>query len=511
MTAAPQAVPSEVRRVVLIDLSSLFHPAWRANENGPLSVAYQATVEAVWRCANTSQGSLVAVCMDSRKSWRKEMAPTYKAKREKLGNDFYATLDRVKERLRYDGFLIWGADGYEADDVIATACETALSLGHEVLICSADKDLMQLLRPGVTQLRTHDWSTWDEAAMVAKFGVRPAQLGDWLALVGDTSDEIKGAPDVGPKTATDVLTRFGNLNALYVQISADPLNVGSKSGGKEVAKFVTNIDLAEADVRLARKLVELRTNVPFDFREIYATRTKKPLVKAEENDDMESDDIPISKGPGSIPSPAAPAPAATPIPEVTAERVEVKDEPTPAPAPTQLTVIPAQPVEFERALEPRDPSGAVTLAKHLFNSRIYSKFPTWESVLATIIRGRSMGIPSAAALDVFHIIDGKPYPYAYLIIHLAERDPNCQYFYPVEASATKATWETKNRRNPGSTRVTFTIEQAELAGLLKKDGTGWRKNPEDMLVKSSGAKLARRVYPGATLGLISFEEMEGLS
>jgi len=502
MSASP--VPSESRRVVLIDLSSLFHPAWRANENGPLSVAFQGTVDNVWRCANMHPGALVAVCIDSRKSWRKELAPTYKAQREKLGNDFYATLDRVKERLRDDGFLLWGADGYEADDVIATATEAALAMGHEVLICSADKDLLQLLRPGVTQMRTHDWSTWDEAAMVAKFGVRPEQLGDWLALVGDPSDGIKGAPDVGAKTATDVLSRFGNLNALYVQISADPKAVGSKNKGKEVAKFVTDIDLAEADVRLARKLVELDRNVPFDFREIYATREKKPLVQTEENDEMDSDDIPISRGPG----PQTDAAQTTPAPDVKAERVEVKEDPTPTQGqPTQLTVIPAQPVEFERALEPRDPGGAVTLAKHLFNSRIYTKFPTWESVLATIIRGRSMGITSAAALDVFHIIDGKPYPYAYLIIHLAEADPNCEYFYPVEASAKSATWETKHRRNPKATRVTFTIEQAELAGLLIKEKTGWRKNPEDMLVKSAGAKLARRVYPGATLGLISIEEM----
>lgn len=498
MTAAAVETKS-LPRIVLIDLSSIYHPAWRANENGPLSVAFQRTIDNVWRCANMNPGSLVAICMDSKKSWRKELAPTYKAQREKLGNDFYATLDKVKERLIADGFLLWGAEGYEADDIVATATEAALALGHEVTIFSADKDLLQLMRPGVTQVRTHDWSTWNEEAMVAKFGVRPAQLGDWLALVGDPTDGVKGAPGVGAKTATDVLSRFGNLNALYVQISADPKNVGSVDGGKDVAKFVTAIDTSEADVRLARKLVDLHRNAPFDFREIYATRDRKPLVKTE--DDMDSEDIPISRGPGAQAEPAQQAP----------EPIDVKEEPTPAPQPTQLSVIPAQPVEFERALEPRDPPGAVTLAKHLFNSRIYSKFPTWESVLATIIRGRSMGITSAAALDVFHIIDGKPYPYAYLIIHLAEKSPDCEYFYPVEASAKSATWETKHRRHPKATRVTFTIDQAELAGLLIKEKTGWRRNPEDMLVKSAGAKLARRIYPGATLGLISAEEMGDVS
>lgn len=502
MSTAPQTVES--RKVVLIDLSSLFHPAWRANENGPLSVAFQGTIDGVYRCANISPGALVAVCCDSRKSWRKELAPTYKAQREKLGNDFYATLDKVKERLVTDGFLLWGADGYEADDVIATATETASMMGHEVLICSADKDLLQLLRPGVTQVRTHDWSTWDEAAMVAKFGIRPAQLGDWLALVGDPSDGVKGAPDVGAKTATDVLNRFDNLNALYVQISADPKAVGSKNNGKEIAKFVTNIDLAEDDVRLARKLVELRTNVPFDFREIYQHREAKPLVNTEENNDMESDDIPISKGPG----PAANAAPAAQT-EIKAEHIDVKEEPTTTGTPqTQLTIIPAIPVEFERALEPRDPGGAVTLAKHLFNSRIYTKFPTWESVLATIIRGRSMGISSAASLDVFHIVEGRPYPYAYLIIALAKKDPDCEYLYCVESSPSTATWETKSKRNPKVTRFSYGLEQARAAGLVKEK-SGWAKFPEQMLVKFAGATLARREYQSATLGLTSIEEMGG--
>lgn len=507
--------------VVLIDLSGLYHPAWRSNENGPVSVAFQGTVDGVHRCANKFPGGLVAVCVDSKRSWRKEMEPTYKAQREKLGNDFDATLDKVKERLRADGFLLWGADGFEADDVIATACETAVVMGHEVAICSPDKDLLQLLRPGVRQLRTHDWSTWGEAEMVAKFGVQPAQLGDWLALVGDTGDNVKGAPGVGPKTATDVLQRFGNLDALYVQIDAAPLEVGATGGGKTVAKFVTSIDQNEQAVRLARKLVELRTDVPFDFREIYDRRDPKPLVATEEeNNDMESDEIPISKGPG---------PKAAEVHENcrvhpaclendnAIQRGDKDPPPSPVPAdpmapptPTQLTVIPAEPVEFERALEPRDPGGAVTLAKHLFNSRIYTKFPTWESVLATIIRGRSMGISSAAALDVFHVVEGRPYPFAYLLIALAKKDPDCEYLYCVESSPSSATWETKNRRNPKATRYSYSLEQAREAGLVRPK-SGWEKFPEQMLVKFTGATLSRREYQSATLGLTSIEEIGGES
>src|SRR4029079_12194331 len=121
---------------------------------------FQATIDGVTRCAKRDPNALVAICLDSRRSWRKEFSSTYKAQRERLANDFYATLDQVKDRLRADGYLLWEAEGFEADDVIATATDEAVRRGHEVAICSADKDLMQLLRPGVKQLRTHDWSLW---------------------------------------------------------------------------------------------------------------------------------------------------------------------------------------------------------------------------------------------------------------------------------------------------------------------------------------------------------------
>jgi hypothetical protein len=129
-------------------------------------------------------------------------------------------------------------------------------------------------------------------------------------------------------------------------------------------------------------------------------------------------------------------------------------------------------------------------------------------VLATIIRGRSMGISSAAALDVFHIVEGRPYPYAYLLIAMAKRDPDCEYLYCVESSPSSATWETKSRRNPKATRFSYSMEQARNAGLVKPKGA-WEKFPEQLLVKFTGATLARREYQEATLGLTSIEEMGG--
>jgi hypothetical protein len=121
-----------------------------------------------------------------------------------------------------------------------------------------------------------------------------------------------------------------------------------------------------------------------------------------------------------------------------------------------------------------------------------------------------LGLGAGTALDSFHVIEGKPYPYAYLLIALARKHPDCEYLYCVEADGSHATWETKNRRNPAPTRVTFTMEQARAAGLPKtgeKGGNGWIKNPEDMVVKAAGSKLARREYSDSFLGLVSAEEM----
>lgn len=508
MSVAASETPKP--RVVLVDLSSLFWTAWHATKDQAVSEAAGIVRSNLRRCWR--EGDLVAVCCDQGRSWRKDLMPEYKANRPEKDDASLGELDRLKEILVKDGYLLWGVKGFEADDVIATACETAVMLGHEVQICSADKDLLQLLRPGVRALRTHNWTEDSQETVEQRFGIRCSQIGDWLALVGDNSDNIKGAPGIGAKTATELLSKFGNLDALYVQISTDPKAVGSRKNGTEVAKFVADIDLAEDGVRLARKLVDLNKNVPFDFREIYQRREVRPLVAVDDvtpEEEQEGTDVEFSDD--RISAPPAPAPSAPEAPPVAATPA-VKEEPTPAPqaapAPTQLTVIPAVPVEFERALEPRNPDGAVTLAKHLFNSRIYGKFPTWESVLATIIRGRAMGITSAAALDVFHIVEGRPYPFAYLLIAMAKRSPDCEYLYCVESSPSSATWETKNKRNPKPSRFTYSLEQARAAGLVKPK-SGWEKFPEQMLVKFTGVTLARREYQEEILGLTSFEEIEG--
>jgi 5'-3' exonuclease len=264
MTAA---AVEQKQRVVLIDLSSLYHPAWHANENYPM-VAFQATIDAVVRCTKKDPNALTAICLDSRKSWRKELAPAYKAQREKLPDVFYQTLDKVKARLRADGYLLWESEGFEADDVIGTACEEAVRRGHPVAICSSDKDLMQLLRPGVIQLRTYgEWSVWSELEVESKFGIKMSQFVDYLALVGDPSDNIKGCHRVGKGTAPEMLKAYGDWPGIVKAM--------------EDRKFTPAItaSLQDFDYNTTRKLIELRKDVPINFDAIYGVKQEEPIVE----------------------------------------------------------------------------------------------------------------------------------------------------------------------------------------------------------------------------------------
>lgn len=484
-------------RVILVDLSALFWSAWHSSAEDAASQARVRTLEAVKRCANG--GGLVAICCDSGKSFRKEIAPTYKAQRPERDHASLAELDRTKERLAADGYLLWMVDGFEADDVIATATREAGRRGHEVRICSADKDLMQLLGPGVELLRTHTWKTMEGGDVRRDFGIEVSQLGDWLALVGDKSDNIAGCPGVGPKTATALLAKCGTLAGIW-----EALEDAGLAGRVMTPAIDASLRKNVIAVETARKLVDLRINVPIAFDEIYVER--KPQRLSEEEIDMD-ETIEVQ-----------PLPPKETVPPAAA-KVEPSGSPsatTPPAAPVSsngnggdaVSVTALVPVEYKRQLEPVNMGSAYKLGKALYESRLYNRFPTAEAIFAVIMRGREMGLGALTALDAFHVIEGRPAPHAYLIIARAKADPDCEFFQCVETTSTSSTWKTKNRHNPEVTTFTYTIKDAELAGLTSKGGN-WQKRPAEMLRKTAGVQLARMEYPDAALGLYAVEEMEG--
>lgn len=474
-------------RILLIDLSALFHPAWRANENGPVSVAFEGTIGGVRRCiAAAGDGALVAVCCDGKGNWRKDIYASYKANRDPLPSVFYAEFDKVKQRLRDDGLLLWGVDGFEADDIIAAAAKHAVEQGHFVSIATHDKDMMQLVSQSVNVLSTSTFEFRDAEAVKGKFGVSPPQMGDWLSLVGDASDNVKGAPGIGPKRAAELLNAYGNLAGVF-KAAYDLKSDLTPAIRKSLTENGEQIELA-------RKLVTMRTDAPINFDEIYQKRDVKPLVETEMPHDMSEIETGLEERAEAVGLGLADNFSQ---PEGIVHRAE--------PTSTELVTV-----EYSKQLEPRSFANVLTFAKYAFNSRLYQRFASVEAIAMVIVRGRELGYGAGTALEVFHVIEGRPYPFAYLVVAECQKDPNCEYLIPVEFDAKHAVAETKHRGFKEPIRMEYTWDQAVAAKLPRegaKGPNGWLKNPEDMLVKTVLSKLGRRMYPGRALGLVSLEEI----
>lgn len=496
-----------MKEIVLIDLSSIVHPIFAMSASDPdpnhCSLATVARVHAL-----TNGNEHVAICCDSGKSFRKELEATYKANRPERNEPLHHQASLAIEALRADGFPVWTADGFEADDVIAAATMKALALDETtVLIVTGDKDLLQLVGPRVRAKAVQDGTIRDSGAVFEKFGVTPEQMRDYLTLVGDSSDNIKGIPGVGPKTAAALLAKHGSLDALY----EDMADCGA--AGIDIAPaLATKLRAFKAQLPLTRALISLRTDleIPFDEllkpRESEASKVFKAeaeagfpnVIDAETNDttDAPSEKPDVVTETQVEPTNGQPAPA---------ESVMVKRETRDA------EVVEPAPAEWERQLDPRSLRDAITLAKHMHDSRMFGTvIGNPQSALATIMAGREYGLPAMASLRAFHNIDGRQTMSADLIRGIVLRSGKAKYFRCTERTATRATFETKRDDDP-IIALTFTIEEGRQAWPKTQeawDKSGWGKNPADMCVARASAKLARLVYADVVQGLYAPEEFD---
>ena len=196
---------------------------------------------------------LAAVFDTGKPTFRHEMYPLYKANRPPTPEELipqFAYIEQVVDAFRIPRLSM---DGFEADDLIAAWTARARDEDLEVVIVSSDKDLMQLVGEGVRMLDTKKDTLSGPEEVSKKFGVRPEQLGDWLALCGDSSDNVPGVPGVGAKTASKLLDQFGDLETVLA--SADEVRG---------AKLQQNLTQFADQARLSRRLVALRQDVPLD-------------------------------------------------------------------------------------------------------------------------------------------------------------------------------------------------------------------------------------------------------
>ncbi len=244
--------------LVLVDGSSYLYRAFHAlpaltNSAEHPTGAMHGVLAMLRRLRQTYDPDYFAVVFDPRgPTLRDEWYPEYKANRPPMPDELAMQIAPLHDIIRAQGIPLVQVAGIEADDVIGTLATAAEQAGMEVVISTGDKDFAQLVDDHVTLVNTMDDSTLDAAGVMAKFGVTPDQIIDYLTLVGDTVDNIPGVPKVGPKTAVKWLTQYGSLDEIIAH--ADDIK----------GKIGDNLRAALEQLPLSRKLVTILRDVELD-------------------------------------------------------------------------------------------------------------------------------------------------------------------------------------------------------------------------------------------------------
>ena len=246
----------------LIDGSNQMYRAYHAirgltGPDGKSTNAVYGFVTMLRKLLADHQPAYIAASFDlAAETFRARLSADYKANRTAMPDDLKEQIAWVHEACEAMGVPIFTMPGFEADDVIGTLARKAAAAGYQVAIVTGDKDFFQMVGDGIRVYNPRDEGAWfDEAGVAEKFGVPPRQVVDVLALMGDTSDNVKGVPGIGEKGARDLITTFGSLDALLAR--ADEVTAKKQREGLK-----TYADQA----RQSRELVTINTavDVPFD-------------------------------------------------------------------------------------------------------------------------------------------------------------------------------------------------------------------------------------------------------
>jgi DNA polymerase-1 len=246
--------------VYLVDLSSYVLRAYHAiaplsSPSGEPTQAVHGTVTMLEKLVRERRPTLFGIAMDSgRETFRREIYSDYKAHRPPSPPDLSPQMARCEAIVRAFAVPVFKLAGVEADDLIATAVKKARERALRVVIVASDKDLMQLVGDDVVLWDTMRDRVIGPREVEERFGIQVSQLGDLLALTGDSSDNIPGVPHVGPKTAKDLLAEFGSLEGIYANLDSI-----KKKGVRE------NLAVHRDDAFLSRRLVALKDDCTIEL------------------------------------------------------------------------------------------------------------------------------------------------------------------------------------------------------------------------------------------------------
>ncbi|MEG0446263.1 MAG: 5'-3' exonuclease H3TH domain-containing protein, partial [Comamonas sp.] len=251
---------SNSKTLVLIDGSSYLYRAYHAmpdlraepgNPASPATGAIRGMINMMQALRKDVQADYAVCVFDaSGPTFRDEMYSEYKATRSPMPDDLREQIAPIHEVVQLLGWKVVAVPGVEADDVIATLAQMAAAQGIKVIVSSGDKDLSQLVNEHVTIIDTMNGKKRDVAGVTAEFGVPPALMVDYQALVGDTVDNVPGVTKVGPKTAAKWLEEHGTLDNL----------IANAAGIKGVAGQNLRDAIASGQLALSRQLVTMKTD-----------------------------------------------------------------------------------------------------------------------------------------------------------------------------------------------------------------------------------------------------------
>jgi DNA polymerase-1 len=284
----PDASPPPPPRLFLVDGYALIYRAFFALITRPLRTSRGENTSAAWGIANflnrliaTHRPEFLGWVHDSGLSFRHEEYPDYKATREKLTeelqDDFERGMERICEMLEAFRIPILAVPGYEADDVIGSLATKGTAAGLNVVVVSGDKDFHQLVRPGVWLLNPgrggpaavdEQWVSVENGA--ERLGVPPARTTDYLALVGDTSDNVPGVKGIGEKGAQALIQEFGDLESILAHVD----DIKAKRPREA-------LQAQAAEARLSKRLVTIHTELdcPFDLDKLRLQEPDRDRLK----------------------------------------------------------------------------------------------------------------------------------------------------------------------------------------------------------------------------------------
>lgn len=259
----------KTKPLVLVDGSSYLFRAYYAlpaltSAAGEPTGAVRGVIAMIRKLAKDYSDANLAVVFDAPgKTFRDDLYPEYKANRESMPDDLRPQIQPIHEIIEAMGLPLLMVSGVEADDVIGTLAREATEQTQETVISTGDKDMAQLVTDHVTLVNTMTETTMDRAGVIEKFGVAPEQIIDYLALMGDTVDNIPGVPKVGPKTAAKWLNLYGSLDELMARSAEVKGKVGeSLRDSLDMLPLSRELTTIKCDVELPVSISDLVVKAP---------------------------------------------------------------------------------------------------------------------------------------------------------------------------------------------------------------------------------------------------------